>query len=84
MYLTKAIEVEDLMKTVEQAKDNVYLRSMQGDCYNLKSVLSRYVAIGALLGEHGDELELFCDSPVDEPLFYKFFTEHPGVLQNAE
>ena len=80
MRLTKAIEVEDFLKATENAKDNVYLRSIYGDCYNLKSVLSRYVALGALLGEHGDELELFCDSKSDEKYFFRFFKEHPEVL----
>ena len=80
MLLTKPIQIDDFLKAVEQAKDNVYLRSVHGDCYNLKSVLSRYVAIGALLGEHGDELELFCDSKSDEKYFFRFFKEHPEVL----
>ena len=80
MLLTKPIQIDDFLKSVEQAKDNVYLRSVHGDCYNLKSVLSRYVALGALLGEHGDELELFCDSKSDEKYFFRFFKEHPEVL----
>ena len=80
MRLTKAIEVEDFLKATENAKNNVYLRSIYGDCYNLKSTLSAYVAIGALLGEHGDELELFCDSREDERFFCRFFKEHPEVL----
>lgn len=80
MRLTKAIEVEDFLKATKNAKDNVYLRSVYGDCYNLKSALSAYVAIGALLGEHGDELELFCDSKEDERFFCRFFKDHPEVL----
>ena len=80
MRLTKAIEVEDFLKATENAKNNVYLRSIYGDCYNLKSTLSAYVAIGALLGEHGDELELFCDSREDERFFCRFFKDHPEVL----
>lgn len=80
MLLTKSIQIDDFLKAVEQAKNSVYLRSVHGDCYNLKSVLSRYVAIGALLGEHGDELELFCDSKSDEKYFFCFFKEHPEVL----
>ena len=35
--------------------------------------------LGALLGENGDCLELFCQLPEDERLFYKYFTEYPGV-----
>ena len=80
MRLTKAIEVEDFLKAAKNAKDNVYLRSVYGDCYNLKSTPSAYVAIGALLGEHGDELELFCDSKEDERFFCRFFKDHPEVL----
>jgi hypothetical protein len=32
-----------------------------------------------LLGNHGDDLELFCDKD-DEHLFYEFFNENPGVI----
>jgi hypothetical protein len=42
-------------------------------------LFSRYIAIGALLDNHGDELELFSELPEDEQLFYKDFNEHPGV-----
>jgi hypothetical protein len=80
MLLTKPIQVEDFLDAVNMASDNVYLRSVHGDCYNLKSVLSRYIAIGALLGDHGDELELFCDDPNDEKYFFNFFSDHPEVL----
>ena len=45
----------------------------------MKSELSQYIALGALLGQHGDELELFCDSKQDEMLFLEFFINHPEV-----
>lgn len=80
MKLTKEIEITDFLATINRAKDNVYLRSENGDCYNLKSALSKYIAIGALLGAHGDELELFCDDKNDEKLFFSFFKHHPEVL----
>lgn len=80
MKITKVAELHEFLSAVSQAKGSVYLRSMVGDCYNLKSELSKYVAIGALLGEHGDELELFCDESADEPLFFKFFKNYPEVL----
>ena len=70
----------DFLKAVDQAKGQVYLKSPHGDVYNLKSVLSKYVAIAALLGEFGDELELFCDYREDEPLFFEFFHKHEDVL----
>ena len=38
----------------------------------MKSSLSQYIAMGALLGEHGDELELFCEKKEDEPIMLEF------------
>jgi len=81
MKLNSEIEVLEFLNTIKRTKDNVYLRSVAGDCYNMKSALSKYVAIGALLSEHGDELELFCDNKEDEKLFFSFFVSHPDVLE---
>ena len=81
MKLNSEIEILDFLNIVNRAKDNVYLRSENGDCYNLKSALSKYIAIGALLGAHGDELELFCDDKDDEKLFFSFFRKYPDVLE---
>lgn len=79
MKFTKISQVEDFLAAVNAAKDNVWLTSIYGDKYNLKSLLTQYVAIGALLKDKGDELELFCDKKEDEALFLKFFFEHPEV-----
>lgn len=77
MKLNNIKEVEGFLEVVKQCKGEVYLRSPMCDIYNLKSALSQYVAIGALLGEHGDELELFCEDRSDEPLFFKYFADCP-------
>ena len=62
MKLTKISQVEDFLAIVNTCKGDVTLASQYGDKYNMKSLLTQYVAIGALLGERGDELELFCSS----------------------
>ena len=80
MKIRKINELDDFIATIEAAKESVYLKSQYGDCYNLKSVFSRYIALGALLDEHGEDLELFCDSKDDEQLFFKFFKENPETL----
>ena len=80
MKLNNIIEINAFQKAVDQAEKAVYLKSVEGDCYNLKSTLSRYVAIGELISQHGDELELFCDSKSDETLFLKFFYAYPDTL----
>lgn len=79
MKLTNITQVEDFLAAVNKARSDVWLVSQQGDRYNMKSALSQYIALGALLGEHGDELELFCDNKQDEGLFIEFFIHHPEI-----
>lgn len=79
MKLTRISELHDFINTVEECKGQVWLESPYGDRYMLKSLFSRYVAIGTLLDNHGDELNLFCQFPEDEELFNKYFDEHPGM-----
>lgn len=79
MKFTKAIEVNEFLRTVEECKGDVWLMSPYGDKYVLKSTFSRYIAMAALLSEKGNELELFCHLNEDEHRFFKYFDEHPGV-----
>lgn len=80
MKLTKITQVKEFLAIADSCESDVWLVSLQGDKYNLKSTLTQYVAMGALLGEKGDELELFCDLPADEQKFLKWFNENPEVL----
>lgn len=80
MKLTKISQVKDFLAIVNTCKGDVTLTSQYGDKYNMKSLLTQYVAIGALLGERGDELELFCSSKEDEAKFLKFFNENPEIM----
>ena len=80
MKINNINEVEGFLSAVQQCKGKVYLRSLMGDVYNLKSELSQYIAIGKLLGEHGEELELFCDDKSDEAIFFKYFKTFPDVV----
>lgn len=80
MKLRKLEDVTDFLKTVEECTGEVYLTSAYGDRYSLKSKMSTYVAMGELLGEHGDELELWCDNKDDEARFLTFFCNHQNVL----
>ena len=80
MKLTKISQVKDFLAIVNTCKGDITLTSQYGDKYNMKSLLTQYVAIGALLGERGDELELFCSSKEDEAKFLKFFNENPEVM----
>ena len=79
MKLTKIEQVNEFLSIVDSCKGDVTLRSLDGDIFNLKSKLSQYIAIAALLGQHGDELELFCSDSADEAKFTNFLMENPSV-----
>lgn len=66
MRLNNAMDVEKFIGVIKECKSNVYLKSLEGDVFNLKSSMSQYVAIGRLVGEYGDTLELFADDKEDE------------------
>ena len=80
MKFKTSIEVEDFLKAVDKCTGDVYLLSTQGDRLNLKSVMSRYVSIGKLLSDEGDNLELFCDKREDEQNFFSFFNTYPDAV----
>lgn len=79
MKFTNAIEVDDFLHTANSCEGEVWIESPRGDKFVLKSIFSRYLAMSALLTEHGDELELFCQLPEDRAKFYNYFHEHPNV-----
>lgn len=80
MKLANIKEVNDFLKTVDECTGSVWLESVDGDKINLKSKLSQYVAISALISCEADKLELFCSKHEDEERFFKFFKENPEVL----
>ena len=79
MKFSNIEQINDFLATVDKAKGDVYLLSLSGDKYNLKSKLSQYISIGALLSEQGDSLELYCDLKEDESYFLNFLFSHPEV-----
>lgn len=80
MKIKNIKNVETFLSVVNECKGEVTLTSVYGDKYNLKSALTQYVAIAALLGDHGEELELWCTDNDDEKKFFKMFNEHPEML----
>lgn len=80
MKITNISEIEGFLSAVRKCHGDVYLLSLRGDKYNLKSELSQYIAIGALLGERGRDLELFCEDKDDEVYFFQYFHDYPNVI----
>jgi hypothetical protein len=76
MLLKNAKDVNSLIDAVDKCQGQVILRSMDGsEEFNLKSQLSRYIAIGRLCEDHGDEYEIFCLDRDDTAYMLQFFHE---------
>ena len=80
MKIKNIKNVETFLAVVNECKGDVTSTSVYGDKYNLKSALTQYVAVTALVGDHGEELELWCTDKDDEKKFLKMFNEHPDML----
>lgn len=65
MRLCSEADIKEFLEVIESCAGGVYLKSPQGDIYNLNSSLSRYAAVGRLVGADGDALELFADRRED-------------------
>ena len=79
MKLKNISELNGFIAAVDSCEGHVWLESPDGDRFNLKSKFSQYIALGALLGARGEDLELFCQLPEDKVRFFKYFKEYPGV-----
>ena len=75
MKLNNITDVQKFTAAINACKSDVYLRSQEGDQFNLKSSLSQYIAIGRLLEESGDSLELFAQTREDEAILLEMLGE---------
>lgn len=80
MKIKNVKDVETFLKVVNECEGEVTLTSVYGDKYNLKSTLTQYVAIAALIGEHGEDLELWCTNKENEMKFLQMFKENPEMV----
>ena len=80
MRLTNSKEIMEFRYAVAKCKGGVWLEDPDGNKFNLRSVISQYIALGELLQDKGETLELFCSNPEDEGHFMKFFKNNPGTL----
>lgn len=76
MKISKVEDLQAFEAAINKCKKDVWLESIHGDKYNLKSVLCRYVAFGELIKNHNNDLELFCSDPNEESYFYPLFANH--------
>ena len=65
---------------VAKCKGDVWLEDPDGNKFNWRSVISQYIALGELLQDKGETLELFCSNSADDQHFMKFFKDNPNTL----
>jgi len=72
--LNNAREIDHLIQALDHCHGDVILRSADGtEEYDLKNDVSRYIAIGELCKNHGEDYEFFCNRCEDEANLMEFF-----------
>ena len=80
MKLSNINEVNDFLAAVDRCKGDVWLEDAKGDRLSLKSMFSRYIAMGNLLQDKSEELELFCSQPAAMAIFIGLFSQNPQIV----
>lgn len=70
MRLSDISDVNAFLAAINSCKGSVYLKTPEGDMFNLKSSFSQYIAIGQLIADGGDKLEIFADDMEDWGIIY--------------
>jgi hypothetical protein len=74
MKLKNINDVNAFTKVIDACTGDVWLESIYGDKYQLKSKLSQYVAIRALLKDEKESLELFAATQEDRMRLVAFIS----------
>ena len=75
MRLTNIKDVQKFIDVVNSCEHEVYLKSLEGDIFNLKSSMSQYIAIGRLIQESGSSLAHFANDKNDQIRLINFLHE---------
>lgn len=72
MKIKSLQDVEAFKQAIDKCRGDVWLESVYGDKYNLKSALSQYIAMAELLRDKNGDLELFARLPEDQAILMEF------------
>lgn len=78
MKITSLEDLENFKEVINKCEGEVWLESIYGDKYNLKSALSQYIAFADLLRDKKGELELFAQLPKDEAILIDYLSTLEG------
>ena len=67
------VDFDDLIKTVDECKGDVYLETTDGDVLNLKSKLCQMIGLSTILkNTEVAEATIRCANPEDETKLFRF------------
>ncbi len=67
------VDFDDLIKTIDECKGDVFLETKDGDVLNLKSKLCQLIGLSTILkNSEVGEATLRCGNPEDETLLFRF------------
>ncbi|MCQ2500220.1 MAG: hypothetical protein MJ117_02610 [Lachnospiraceae bacterium] len=69
-------QVDQFLSLVDSCRGNIYLTSKYGDRFNLKSKLSQFLAISAILDSDADDLDIQCADHEDDSRLRHFLLTH--------
>jgi len=80
MKITNVTNVDDFFKEIEQCKGTVELVTKEGDRLNLKSQLTKYVALAKLFSDGCiKEMELVCSDAEDVQRMINYMLGHKDL-----
>lgn len=80
MKLKNIRDINEFLAAVNECRGAVWIESLDGDRFDLKSVFSQYLAIGKLIEDQREELELFATYPEDQARLVNFFFNHEEMV----
>lgn len=72
MKLRTENDIESFKQAIGKCSNSVWLESVHGEKYDLKSTMSQYLGIAALLQDENEELELFANNTRDQYILMDF------------
>lgn len=72
MKIRNLKDINSFKNAIAKCRGEVWLESVYGDKYNLKSELSQYIAMADLLRDKKENLELFARLPEDQAILMDF------------
>ena len=76
MMIRTKQDIHAFEKAIDRCNNSVWLVSPEGEQYDLKSDMERYLGIARLIQDQKNEMELFAATYADEMIMMDFYRRH--------